>query len=136
MPYSFAGKHMTNTPKSSNDFANITAILQGYFEGLYHADIDQLISIFHPDTQLIAPGNRRSVNKWLIDVTNREVPAQLNHPFSFEILAIDIVQDQAMAKVKCPLFDCNYIDFLGLLKEDGQWRIISKMYTDIKEKTA
>ncbi|NQZ32789.1 MAG: nuclear transport factor 2 family protein [Oceanospirillaceae bacterium] len=126
---------MKNTPKSTTDFTKITAILGDYFEGLYHADVEQLTAIFHPHSQLIAPGNRRSVKKWLTDVASRDVPAKLHQPFNFEILAIDVVQDQAMAKVKCPLFDFNYIDFLGLLKEDGQWRIISKMYTDIKDKT-
>jgi hypothetical protein len=36
-----------------------------------------------------------------------------------------------MVKVKCPLFDFNYVDFLGLLKEQGQWLIVNKMYSDI-----
>jgi hypothetical protein len=44
-----------------------------------------------------------------------------------------VVKDQAMVKVHCPLFDFNYIDFLGLLKEDGNWQIVTKMYTDTKE---
>jgi len=36
-----------------------------------------------------------------------------------------------MVKVECPLFDCEYIDFLGLLKENQQWLIVSKMYVDM-----
>lgn len=119
----------------NSDFSDITAILNGYFDGLHHGDVAKLESLFHEDAWLKAPGSRRSLNQWLTDVGSRPVPAQLNKAFDFKILAIDLVQDQAMAKIHCPLFDFNYIDFLGLLKEDGQWRIVSKMYTNIKEQS-
>ena len=118
---------------ATSDFSTIKATLESYFDGLHHGDIAKLKSIFHPDAWLKAPNVRRSLTQWLIDVENRPVPIQLNKPLDFKILAIDVVQDQAMAKIHCPLFDFNYIDFLGLLKEDGQWRIVTKMYTDIKE---
>lgn len=93
----------------------------------------KLTSIFHPDAWLKSPGVRRSLSQWLANVATRETPAELNKPFKFKILSIDVVQDQAMAKIHCPLFDFNYIDFLGLLKEEGKWKIVTKMYTDIKE---
>jgi len=122
----------TALTESTRDFADITDILHQYFDGLHHGDTAKLKSLFHGDAWLKAPGIRRSLTQWLTDVEKRSVPAQLNKPFNFKILAIDVVQDQAMAKIFCPLFDFNYIDFLGLLKEGGQWRIVSKMYTDIK----
>ncbi|NRA15910.1 MAG: nuclear transport factor 2 family protein [Oceanospirillaceae bacterium] len=125
---------MKSIPKDTSDFSSITAILQNYFDGLHHGDVDKLAAQFHPDAWLKAPGARRSLNQWLTDVSSRPVPAALNKPFAFEILSIDVVQDQAMAKIKCPLFEFNYVDFLGLLKEQGQWRIVTKMYTNIGAK--
>ena len=124
---------MNNVAATSSDMAQVTAILQGYFEGLHHGDVAKLTALFHPDAWLKGPGVRRSLQQWLSDVGSRAIPAQLNLPFAFKILSVDVVQDQAMAKIQCPLFDFNYIAFLGLLKEEGQWRIVSKMYTDIKE---
>lgn len=118
---------------TTSDFAAITTILHNYFDGLHHGDVAKLKSIFHPDAWLKAPGVRRSLTQWLNNVENRPIPAQLNKQFGFKILALDVVQDQAMAKISCPLFNFNYIDFLGLLKEEGQWRIVTKMYTDTKE---
>lgn len=115
----------------SECFTAVTTILQQYFEGLYYGDVDKLNKIFHPDAWLKAPNSRRSLTQWLTDVAQREAPGQLGHDFNFKILALDIVQNQAMAKIACPLFDFNYVDFLGLLKENGQWRIVTKMYTDI-----
>lgn len=123
---------MKNTQISTSDLASITAILQSYFDGLHHGDAAKLTSLFLPDVWLKAPGVRRPLAQWLTDVAARSTPADLNKPFAFKILSIDVVQDQAMAKIHCPLFDFNYIDFIGLLKEEGKWRIASKMYTDIK----
>jgi hypothetical protein len=123
---------MTNIKEKTDDFANVTAIVQQYFDGLYHGDITKLSAIFHSDVWLKAPGNRRSVKQWLSEVENRPTPKEQERPYMFKLLSLDIVQDQAMVKIHCPLFDFNYIDFLGLLKENGQWLIVNKMYTDIK----
>lgn len=113
------------------DIFLIRAVINQYFEGLYHGHVLTLRAVFHPDTWLIAPGARRSMSQWLTDVADRPAPVSLGQAYRFEILSIDRVQDQAMVKIKCPLFDFNYVDFLGLLKERGQWLIVSKMYTDV-----
>ena len=122
---------MTTAPAKLSDFDTITAIVQEYFNGLHNGDVLKLQSVFHRDAWLKAPGIRRSRERWLYDVGNRPIPAQQGRSFEFKLLSIDVVKDQAMVKIECPLFDFNYIDFLGLLKEKGQWLIVSKMYTDI-----
>ena len=49
--------------------------------------------------------------------------------YNFNIQSLEIVGDQAMAKVDVPLLAAHFIDFLGLLKEDGEWKIVNKMFT-------
>ena len=122
---------MVTAPNKQSDFDSIAAIVKDYFDGLHNGDVSKLQLIFHQDAWLKAPGVRRSREQWLTDVSNRQSPAQQALPFDFNLLSIDVVKDQAMVKIECPLFDFNYIDFLGLLKENGQWLIVSKMYTDI-----
>lgn len=117
--------------ESGSDFAQVEQIVQGYFEGLYQGDVARLRSIFHPDAYLKAPNQRRSLNEWLDAVASRPVPQQLGSDFNFRILSIEVIRDQAMVKLECPLFEFFYIDFLGLLKENGQWLIVNKMYTDV-----
>lgn len=123
---------MSKPQFSESDFESITAIIQTYFNGLHNGDVTKLKSIFHQDSWLKAPGVRLSLEQWLKAVADRPTPAQQSKPFNYKILSIDIVQDQAMVKVHCPLFDFNYFDFLGLLKEQDQWLIVNKMYADIK----
>jgi len=123
---------MKNTQVTHDDFTIITGIVNHYFDGLHHGDVTKLASIFHEDTWLKAPGIRRSLQQWLTDVDNRPTPKQQGRKYDFKLLSLDIVQDQAMVKISCPLFDFNYIDYLGLLKENGRWLIVNKMYTNFK----
>lgn len=113
------------------EFQVVLDIIQDYFDGLHYADVKKLDQIFHSDAVLKAPNKRRNKQQWLEAVASRPVPAELGCAYAYKLLSLEILQDQAMAKVECPLFGYFYIDFLGLLKEDGQWRIVNKMYTDV-----
>ena len=55
--------------------------------------------------------------------------------YGFNILSLELINDQAMAKVEVPLLAAHFIDFLGLLKEDGTWKIVNKMFTVISDKS-
>ena len=113
----------------------VVSIIKDYFDGLHYGDIEKLDRIFHDDAVLKAPGLRRSKQEWLDSVASRPVPSQEKALYQYHILSIDRVQDQAMVKLECPLFDHFYVDFIGLLKEDGQWKIVNKMYSDLAPTT-
>lgn len=114
----------------------IACIIQDYFDGLHEGDTAKLDRIFHDDVVLKAPGLRRSKQAWLEIVARRPVPAREGAVYQYHILSIDRVKDQAMVKLECPLSDHFYVDFIGLLKENGQWQIVSKMYSDLASATA
>lgn len=116
---------------SKSDFYLVQQLLTAYLVALHKGDTRTLEEIFHSDTVLKAPGLRRTRTEWLNLVASRPIPEAEGEIFSGQILALDIVKDQAMAKLKVPLFDHDYIDFIGLLKENGQWRIVSKNYCDL-----
>ena len=116
-----------------NEFDDVITLVQIYFEGLYQGDVKKLASIFHSDTFLKAPGLRRSLTEWLAAVAERPIPAHQGLAYNFRLLSIEIIKDQAMVKLDCPLFDHAYVDFLSLLKENGRWLVVNKMYTDLNE---
>jgi len=128
---------MENTASTSefgaNEFGLVMTLVRDYFDGLHHGDVPKLRAIFHPDVFLKAPGLRRSLEQWLDAVASRPVPNQQGRSYQFKLLSIEIVKDQAMVKLECPLFDHFYVDYLGLLKENGRWLIVNKMYTDLQE---
>ena len=112
------------------DLDCINQIIQQYFEGLHFADVTKLQAIFHPDTVLKAPNVRRTLNEWLSLVSKRDIPAVNGATFDYRVISIDVVNNQAMVKLLCPLLDNEYLDFIGLLKENGKWLIVNKMYAD------
>ncbi|WP_250655217.1 nuclear transport factor 2 family protein [Alkalimarinus coralli] len=122
-----------STDFGANDFASVIDVIRDYFDGLHHGDAAKLKAIFHPDAYLKAPGLRRSLDEWLEAVANRPVPVEQGRPYEFRLLSIEVIKDQAMVKLECPLFNHAYLDFLGLLKENGRWLIVNKMYTDLKD---
>ncbi len=113
-----------------SDFDLVRHVLDEYFEGLYQADCEKLRSICSPDLILKSVDLRRSLDEWLQLVASRPVPKDLGEPFDFKILSLDLVGKQAMAKLYCPLLGHPYIDFIGLLKENQQWKIVNKMYCE------
>ena len=122
---------MLSAPAAADDFESVTRTVQDYFDGLYYGDVSKLRSIFHEDAFLKAPGSRRSLEEWLAAVASRPIPSKQGRAYDFKLLSIDVIKDQAMVKLECPLFEHRYIDFLGLLKEGGHWKIVNKMYTDL-----
>jgi thiaminase len=123
----------TSTPVASyqSDYDAIIRLLNKYFEGLYEGDVDKLRRIFHDDAWLKGNDYRKTRDEWLEAVANRPVPSVEGMEYNFNIQSLEIVGDQAMAKVDVPLLAAHYIDYLGLLKEAGQWKIVNKMFTII-----
>ncbi len=126
-------KVKTHTPEGMLDIQIIEQIIVDYFDGLYEGDIDKLDRIFHDDVVLKAPNLRRGKSDWLKAVATRPVPQKEEVEYRFKLLAIEVIGDQAMVKLECPLFEKFYIDFIGLLKEHGRWLIVSKMYCDLAQ---
>ena len=113
-----------------NAEAAIHAMVDEYFTGLHQGDATRLAALFHPECVLKAPGLWRSRDKWLADVASRSVPHEIEHPWNYQIIWLELEGDQAMVKVNCPLPHGHFIDYLGLLHENGVWKIVSKMYAE------
>ena len=116
---------------NKEDAQIIEALLQDYFDGLYEGDVAKLRNVFHDDAWLKGNNYRKSRDEWLAAVATRPIPKDEGMDYGFKVISLDIVDDQAMAKVDVPLLAAHFIDFLGLLKEDGTWKIVNKMYTTI-----
>ena len=50
-----------------------------------------------------------------------------------KILSIDIENDAALVKAQWDMGTWMYIDYLTLLKNDDQWKIINKVYTKVQK---
>lgn len=115
---------------------DILTLLQAYFGGIYTGNVETLGNTFHPHATLFGEVrgqySQRPVADYLAAVSARQSPKLLGQPYLMEVLSIEVVSETAMAKVRCRIYDFNYYDFLSLIHEDGQWRIVNKLYSHIQ----
>ena len=113
----------------------VSAVLSNYFEGIFKGDIELLRSAFHPQALVIGDVNGqpyfKSLDQYLDGVKNRKSPFELGETSRMEILAIEIINSIATAKVRVPMFEFNYHDLLSLSKVNGEWVIVNKLLTNV-----
>ncbi len=115
-------------------YAEIAEALEDYFTGFYEGDVEALKKIFHSSAHLYAamagPLTDRPMEQVYEGVRSRPSSASRGLDRFDRILSIDQSgPEAAIAKVQIALGDQLYTDFLNLLKLDGRWRIVSKVYT-------
>ena len=115
------------------DRAALEATLQTYFDGLHEGDADKLASVFHSGSSLTweVDGERRELSRddWLEAVRNRPSARATGLARDDAILLLDQSgPGTAFAKVKCQLPPRYFTDYLNLLKIDGRWLIVQKIY--------
>jgi len=121
-------------------FQDICALLQDYFDALYFCDVEKLERVFHPQaiyaTADETPLLYRTMAEYVPVVAARQSPASRNEARRDHIDAIDIAGDNtAVARVRCSIGSRDFVDFLTLVRTDGQWRIIAKVFQIIERQT-
>lgn len=111
----------------------IETVLRDYLDGLYRCDTVLLAQVFHPDAlYATAVGNELevlSMPEYFGVVAQRDPPARAGAQRKERILSIDIAgPETAMVKLECRFFQKDYVDFLTLIRIDGRWQIIAKIF--------
>ena len=108
----------------------ITATLLDYIEGTANGEAERIAKAFHPDLNLYAIKDgallKRSGKQYIGYFTDGKKRDRIG-----TILMIDYENDAAMAKVEIgnSKNTTPYIDYFMLLKVEGKWTVIHKMYT-------
>lgn len=120
--------------------ADITALLGDYFDALHFCDTDKLQRVFHPlaiyATADETPLLHRTMDDYVPVVAARESPASRGEPRRDHIDAIDLAGDNtAMARVRCSIGTRDFVDFLTLVRTEGQWQIMAKVFQIIERQS-
>ena len=118
-------------------FTDITDVLQAYFDALYFCDVERLQRVFHPRaiyaTADETPLLYRTMEDYVPVVAARPSPASRNEPRRDHIDAIDLAgENTALARVRCSIGQRDFVDFLTLVRTDGRWQIIAKVFQIIE----
>ncbi|WP_120498953.1 nuclear transport factor 2 family protein [Roseovarius sp. EL26] len=115
------------------EFAAVTKVLETYFDGLYHADINRLGKVFHSKaiyaTADETPLLYRTMDEYFPVVSKRVSPASRDEPRRDVIESIEFAgENTAFARVRCSIGTKDFIDFLTFVRTDGAWRIMAKIF--------
>lgn len=117
----------------SGDFQDVAEVLAVYFDGLHFADSKRLAQVFHPQAQYVCVTDGtllyREMASYFPVVDARTSPASLGEERRDEIVSIEFAGPvTARADLRCSIGTRDFIDFLTLIKLDGRWQIISKVF--------
>lgn len=115
------------------DLAGVTATLHTYFDGLYHSDTGRLAQVFHPLAIYCCategPLLHRSMAEYFPIVDQRPSPASRGQARLDRIVSIEFAGPvTAFARVECAIAPRFFTDFLTLVRLDGRWQIVSKVF--------
>ena len=120
----------------------ITELLATYFDGLAHSDTQRLGRVFHPAARYVTataePLVTWSMEEYFPVVDARPAPADRDEARADRIISVEMAGPvTALARVECRIAPRSFTDLLTLVKVDGRWQIISKVFHyDIDEEAS
>jgi len=116
----------------ADDRALVRAVVENYLHGLKFNDVDSLKKAFWPDAKLFFVKSDGSLGQltqadWyagFATAAGKESKADL------KIAALEVTNDVATVKVVETYPSARYTDYLSLVRFNGAWRIVNKVYTE------
>ena len=109
----------------------IEDVIQDYFQGYQLADVGRIQNAFHEDTRLLSVDNgkldRTELKDWLVNLAHRHETGDVRKG-KLEVLALDSTDYAASAKLRITFEKFQFTDYLSLLKIEGKWIIVGKIY--------
>lgn len=121
-------------------FAEIGVVLRDYFDALHFCDVTKLQRVFHPRaiyaTADESPLLYRTMDEYMPVVAARQSPASRGESRKDHIDGIEIAGDNtAMARLRCSIGTRDFVDFLTLVRTEGRWQVIAKVFQIIENRT-
>jgi hypothetical protein len=118
---------------SDHDYTALAAALKIYFDGFYEGDVAMLKRVFYSGChlQVATDGhNDDDMEAVYARVAGRPSSASQGEPRRDRIMSLKVVSPSlAVAQVQLSIGAKLFTDVLSFLKLDGQWRIVSKVFS-------
>lgn len=120
--------------QAPDDRAVVRAVVENYLRGLKFNDVESLKKAFWPEAKLffVKPDGtlgQLTQDAWYAGFANA---AGKESKADFKITALEVTNDVASAKVVETYPSSRYTDYLSLVRFDGKWMIVNKVYTEQK----
>jgi len=124
---------VTKQRPEAEAMVEITRALTQYFDGLYDSDVQALAAVFHPKAICCTPVGQtltyKTLEEYLPVVAARPSPRSMGQPRKDAIERIELAGEQvAGARVRCAIGNKSFVDLLTLIRAEGRWQIVSKVF--------
>lgn len=114
--------------------SEVVDLLGRYFDALHRSDADELREVLHPSAVYATANDgsllRLSMDEYLPIVAGREAPAARHEPRTDAVESIEFAgPNTALARVRCSIEPKHFTDLLSLLRIDGRWWVIAKVFS-------
>ena len=114
------------------DEAAIRQTVQYYFDGGKNRDSLTLRKAFHPEARMLFSREGKLVvvpiGEYITRVgSERLKPGEVDST-ERKVVSVDVAGDAAVAKLELRRPDARLIDYMSLLKVDGRWLIVGKIF--------
>jgi len=108
-------------------------LLGRYLDGLYRSDSELLATVFHPAAVYVTateePLTLLSMAEYLPIVAARESPESRDEVRTDAIESIEFAGPvTALARVRCSIGPKQFTDLLSLVRVEGRWQIVAKVF--------
>ncbi len=119
---------------ATDDRVAVRTVVENYLHGLKFNDVESLKKAFWPEAKLFFTKRDGTLGQltqteWyagFAQAAGKEAKADL------KIASLEVTNDVASVKVVETYPQSRYTDYLSLVRFDGQWRIVNKIYTEQK----
>ncbi|HSE46161.1 MAG TPA: nuclear transport factor 2 family protein [Gemmatimonadales bacterium] len=125
---------LTAQNSATGDEAQVRAVVESYLHGLKFNDVESLRKAFWPDAKLFFVDKKGSLgqltqSQWYAMFAGS---AGKEEKGDLKIAALEVTRDIASVKVVENYPGSRYTDYLSLVRFDGAWKIVNKIYTSEK----
>lgn len=120
-----------------DDEAAVRATMERYIDAVYRADVAALRELFHPAAAmcgylgeaLLAGGPE----PFFVDLAGRPSMQESGAPYEAAILDVHTTSLTASLRIDEVGFfgDLSFVNYFHLLKVDGEWKIVSKLFQSL-----
>jgi hypothetical protein len=115
------------------DEAAIRQTVQYYFDGGKNRDSVALRKAFHPEARMLFAKDGKLVvvpiGEYIARVAKERLKPGEVDSTRRRVTSVDIAGDAAIARLELERPDALLTDYMSLLKVDGRWQIVNKIFT-------
>jgi protease I len=118
----------TQAQSQKQEVDQITTTLNYYLEGGTNNDYATLAKAFHPEAMMQSVGGNGHQNVNVLEFFKKGMKPGPRQNRTTRIVSVDVQGNAAQAKLTITYEGFRFIDYMTLLKVDGKWLIVSKVY--------